>query len=310
VVILTVAVGVTAALVVVVTRHPTAAAHSVAAPTVRPVANRTTTPTPTPTPTPVPTPTPTTAPAPIPTLTPEQSEALAAQVLRAVRGEVPGAKIGLEVYDRRTGSVVTSVDPDEPFASMSVVKLFIALDVLARNHWALPDDKTQEQLSRMLSTSDDNLADLFWGEGGDGAIIDRDDALLGLTETKPPEHAGEWGDTRVTARDLVTLYQYIANNLPQPDHDLLYNAMFHATKTAADGTDQYFGIPDGLPGTTWAIKQGWGSSGPYADFNTTGLLGTDSRYIVILLTSAPLRYYRALPQSLTEATAQLASLVG
>ncbi|GLY69823.1 hypothetical protein Atai01_64420 [Amycolatopsis taiwanensis] len=125
----------------------------------------------------------------------------------------------------------------------------------------------------------------------------------------PPEDPGEWGDTLVTPQDLVTTYNYLADNLPPPAHDLLYNALYHASRTAADGTDQYFGIPDGLPGTTWAIKQGWGSSGTKAELNTTGLVGADARYVVIVLASAPLSAYRQLPVALTNGTAQLAGLV-
>lgn len=45
------------------------------------------------------------------------------------------------------------------------------------------------------------------------------------------------------------MYRYTMDTLPDADRALLYNAMYHASETAADGFDQYFGIPDGLPGT-------------------------------------------------------------
>ncbi|TVT42399.1 hypothetical protein FNH05_22430 [Amycolatopsis rhizosphaerae] len=215
----------------------------------------------------------------------------------------------MEVYDRRDGKVLTSLDSGEPFASMSVVKLLIAIDVLARGDWTLPDATTRQQLTQMLSTSDDDLANTMWVDGGGSSIVTRDATLMGLSATKPPDDPGQWGDTQITAQDMVTVYRYLMDQMPASARDLLYNALYHATETAADGTDQFFGIPNGLPNTTWAIKQGWGSSGSSACFNTTGLLGKDSRYVVVVLTSAPLAYYRSLDDALTAGTAQLASLV-
>lgn len=247
---------------------------------------------------------------PTPSLTPQQSQALAERVQAAARRVVPGTKIGMEVYDRDTDTVVTSLDATQTFASMSVVKLLIAVDVLARDNWALPDSGTQSRITRMLSTSDDAIASSFWVAGGGPSIITRDVSLMGLTSTKPPATSGEWGDTKITAKDMVTVYRYVEDTLPDDAQNLLYNAMYHASQTAADGTDQYFGIPDGMPGSTWAIKQGWGSSGPTAYYNTTGLLGTDARYVVIVLSSASLGYYRSLGHALTAGTAQLASTVG
>lgn len=254
--------------------------------------------------------TPPPAPEPPPALSLEQQQALAAGVQRAVQSEVPGTQVGLEVFDRRTGAVLTSLNPAEQFAAMSVVKIFIAVDALAANNWAPPAQSTVQNVSQMLSASDDGIADDMWDAGGGTAIINRDVALMGLTGTAPPEDPGEWGDTQITARDMTTVYRYLAEAMPAPDRDVLYGAMFHAPKLAADGTDQYFGIPDGLPGTTWAIKQGWGTSGSTAVYNTTGLLGTDSRYVVVVLTAAPARDYGLLPAAITAGAGRLASVLG
>jgi hypothetical protein len=251
----------------------------------------------------------TTTATPPPAISPGESQELAGRVQQALRRSVSGAKVGMEVYDRQSNTVLTSLNPGQAFASMSVVKLLIAVDALARDDWALPDAATQDRITRMLSASDDAIASSMWVTGGGASIITRDVQLMGLTGTKPPSTAGEWGDTKITAQDLVTVYRYVLGQLPGDARDLLYNAMYHASEDAADGTDQYFGIPAGLPGTTWAIKQGWGSSGPSAVYNTTGVIGKDSRYVVVVLTSAPLGYYHSLPKALTTATAQLDSLV-
>lgn len=246
-------------------------------------------------------------PPPSPKATPQPHAA--AQVSAAVRRTVANATVGVEVYDRDSGTVLTSLNAERQFPAMSVAKLFIALDVLHQHNWKLPSASTQAQLTRMISYSDDSIASALWAANGGGAIIKRTAKLLGLTGTRPPAEPGEWGDTLTTPRDLVTTYTYLADRLPKADHDLLYSAMYNAPRTAADGFDQYFGIPSGLPGTTWAIKQGWGSSGNKAELNTTGLIGADSRYVLIVLVSAPMSSYSRLPTALTNGTAKLASLV-
>ncbi|KAA9158452.1 hypothetical protein FPZ12_022605 [Amycolatopsis acidicola] len=227
----------------------------------------------------------------------------------AARKSVSSAKVGMEVYDRETDSVVTSLNTSQQFNSMSVVKLLIAIDILARDNWVLPSQSTQDRITRMLSYSDDALASSFWVSGGGDEIITRDVKLMGLgSGTRAPSTEGEWGDTKITAADMVTVYRYLEDQVPQQAHDLLYNAMFHAATTGADGTNQYFGIPNGLPGTVWAIKQGWGSSGSTAYYNTTGLIGQDTRYVAIVLMSGSLGSYSAMPKALTNATAQLAPI--
>ena len=89
----------------------------------------------------------------------------------------------------------------------------------------------------------------------------------------------------------------------------ILGALSDAPKIAADGSDQYFGIPDGMPNTTWAIKQGWGTSDSQAVMNNTRLIGIDSRYIVMILTSAPERSDSALPEVVTAEASALTKLV-
>ncbi|NIH88110.1 hypothetical protein [Amycolatopsis granulosa] len=234
---------------------------------------------------------------------------IAMQVRERVRAALPAAQVAVEVFDRRTGTVLTRLDPDRQFASMSVVKLLIALDVLRAGHWEVPDAHTQARLTRMISASDDTIASAFWVQQGGDALVTRVAHLLGLHGTQPPATPGQWGSTRITAEDVVTVYRYLEESLPRPARDLLYRALCRAPATAADGKYQYFGIPDALPGTTWAIKQGWGTSDGKAFHHTTGLLGADARYVVVVLSSAPLRSYVALPPALTAGTAALRPLL-
>ncbi len=223
---------------------------------------------------------------------------------------LPKVQDGFEVFDLQTGTVLTSNNAGQQFAAMSVVKLLIALDALARDNWVIPDGATQQQIRQMLADSDDEIADGLWTAGGGPAIVTRMAGRLGLTGTQPPDDPGEWGDTLITPRDMVTVYRYIAEQVPGPDRDLLLGALSGAPRIAADGFNQYFGIPDGMPHTTWAIKQGWGTSGSQAVMDSTGLVGPDLRYVVVVLASAPANSYSTVPAAVTAGAGELAGLVG
>jgi hypothetical protein len=233
----------------------------------------------------------------------------AATVKQAMQAVLPNAQVGFEVYDRQTDTVLISQNAGKQCASMSVVKLLIALDALAGDNWA-PDDATQQELHQMLADSDDEIADNLWTAGGGPAIVTRMVSLLGLTATQPPNDPGQWGDTLITSQDIVTVYRYITDQLPNRDRDLLLGALTGAPQIAADGFNQYFGIPDGMPHITWAIKQGWGTSGSEAVMNSTGLVGTGLRYVVVVLASASADSYSTVPAVVTAGAGALAGLVG
>lgn len=236
--------------------------------------------------------------------------AVAQQALQAVRAVIPDADVGVEVFDRQSDAVLTSAAADRQFPSMSVVKVLIALDILSENNWALPDSTTQAQLSRMISYSDDTIANSFWSQDGGTQEVVKVAQLLNLTGTQPPADPNEWGDTLTTPQDVVTIYRFILDKLAEPDRSLLVNALSNVPRYAADGFNQYFGIPDALPKATWAIKQGWGTSADKASLNTTGLVGTDSRYLVVVLTSATANEYSAMPPAVTAGTRALSVLLG
>ncbi len=234
----------------------------------------------------------------------------AVTVTQAMQAVLPNAHVGFEVFDRQTDTVLISQNAGQQFASMSVVKLLIALDALARDSWVAPDDATQQEIGQMLADSDDEIADRLWTADGGPAIVTRMVDLLGLTGTQPPADPGEWGDTLITPQDMVRVYRYITDQLPNPDRGLVIGALTGAPRIAADGFNQYFGIPNGMPHITWAIKQGWGTSGSQAVMNSTGLVGTDSHYVVVLLVSAPADSYSTVPAVVTAGASALAGLVG
>ena len=233
---------------------------------------------------------------------------MAAEVTRAAQAVLPNVQVAFEIFDRTQGTVLISQGGDRQFAAMSVVKLLIALDVLARDNSAIQGGLRQD-LHQMLATSDDEIADDLWTAGGGPAIVTRMVSLLGLTGARPPEDPGMWGDTLITAQDMVTVYRYITDQLNEPERDLILGALSDAPKIAADGFNQYFGIPDGMPNTRWAVKQGWGTSGSQAVMNTTGLVGPGWRYVVVVLAAAPATSYSAAPAAVTAGAAELANLV-
>jgi hypothetical protein len=233
-----------------------------------------------------------------------------AAVQQAMQAVLPNVQVGFEVFDRQTDTVLISQNAGQQCASMSVVKLLIAVDALARDNWATPDNATQQEIHQMLADSDDEIADRLWTADGGPTIVTRMAGLLGLTGTQPPDDPGEWGDTKITPQDMVTVYRYVTDQLPTPGRDLVLGALASAPPIAADGFNQYFGIPDGMPHTTWAIKQGWGTSGSQAVMNSTGLVGTDLRYVVVVLASASADSYSTVPAVVTAAASVLAGLVG
>lgn len=238
---------------------------------------------------------------------PPDLAAAAAKVTQEMHAVLPDAQVGFAVFDRHSDTALTSQDAGRQFASMSVVKLLIALDSLASGNWTTPDEVTQLELHRMLADSDDGIASNLWSANGGPAIVTRMVDLLGLTGTQPPDDPSRWGNTLITAQDMVTVYRYITDQLSHPARDLLLGALTDAPQIAADGFDQHFGIPDGMPNTTWAVKQGWGTSGADAVMHSTGLVGADLRYVVVLLVSAPAKKYSTVPGVVTAGAAALAS---
>lgn len=244
----------------------------------------------------------------IPAPSSDDQAVVAARVNQATQAVLPTAQVSFMVFDRINGTVLTSQDADRQVASMSVVKLLIALDLLAGDP-GTQQGAAQRELHQMLASSDDQIANELWAAGGGPAIVTRMVSLLGLTGTQPPRDPGQWGDTLITPQDVVTIYRYITEHLPDPGQDLVLGALADSPEIAADGFDQHFGIPDGMPRTSWAIKQGWGTSGARAVMNSTGLVGPQWRYVVVMLASAPANSYARLPAALTAGAAELASLV-
>jgi hypothetical protein len=202
-----------------------------------------------------------------------------------------GADITVAVLDRNTGHLVTSGSGSVAIAS--VVKLFIADDLL------LQVSKGQTQLSpadrenfdRMLRQSDDSAAEVFWNRSGGSAIVNRVVARYGLSSTRPPGN-GRWFNTISTVTDLVRYYDMMlagTGGLPPEQASIILSNLATSAPLALDGMmpggvyPQRFGIPEGLPGESVAVKQGWmcciGSEWMHL---STGVIGPDRRYVMAI----------------------------
>ncbi len=204
-----------------------------------------------------------------------------------------GADITTVVLDRSTGQRVTNGNY-RAIAIASVVKLFIADDLLLRGPPLSPDDLSSFQ--SMLRSSDDSAAEVFWERDGGSAIITRVAARYGLSGTVPPND-GRWFNTISTAADLVRYYDMMlsgAGGLPSDKADMIVDNLAQSAPTGIDGMmpggvyPQRFGIPEGLYAEPVAVKQGWmcciGSDWMHL---STGIVGANHRFVMAIGSDQP-----------------------
>lgn len=203
-----------------------------------------------------------------------------------------GADVEIVVLDRDTGQVVSN-GASQPFPIASVVKLFIADDLL------LQESKGETKLSAadhksldiMLRSSDDGAAQTFWDRSGGNAVISRIVARYGLKSTTAP-YNGHWDVTQSTASDLVRYYDMLLNGsggLPPEQAAVIIGNLAQSTPTGTDGYPQRFGIPDGLYAEPVAVKQGWFCcwNGANQLHVSTGAIGPERRYVMVISSLEP-----------------------
>ncbi|MGU3433530.1 hypothetical protein ACNHUS_10965 [Actinomycetes bacterium M1A6_2h] len=199
-----------------------------------------------------------------------------------------GAQLSIGFLDRTTGTYIGAGDTD-PIETASVVKLFIADDILfreSRGEIALTQTDT-ENLAPMLTSSDDSAAEVLWDAYGDNDIVTRVATRYGLVATTPPA-GGSWWNTETTAADIVRYYASLLDGtggLARDRADRIIGLLESFTPEGTDGYPQMFGIPSALEGeSTRGIKQGWMCcvSNRWIHLST-GFVGDGARYVIAVM---------------------------
>jgi beta-lactamase class A len=197
--------------------------------------------------------------------------------------------IGVAVLDRETGQLNVGSEGSTPFYSASVVKLFTVVDILHRTETgrATLTSAQRGDIQRVLTVSDDSAMNALWEQFGGPTTVTELVGLANLQDTRPPTTSGEWGETKMSARDVVAVYQYLLTSLNPTDQQTVLSAMASAQDTGADGFDQAFGLLRSPRPAGVAAKQGWMVDGGSEYLHSTGVLGTNNRYVIAVLTKQP-----------------------
>jgi hypothetical protein len=191
-----------------------------------------------------------------------------------------GITQSISVVDRRTGERVAGSGGDRQYISESIVKLFTAAYYLAQAD-GRPDEAMQQTLRVMIENSDDDIESELWNVDIVPSMAAR--YGLGHTANGPKTGPHDWGWELITADDETTFLAGMAND-PEVA-PLLVDAMAHAAPTAADGTDQAFGL-NALTGDHGS-KQGWTDAGPeWSEQAQIHSVGWTDRYFVAILETA------------------------
>lgn len=191
-----------------------------------------------------------------PVVRPVSARQLAAAAERAGR---PGMTLGVAVLDVHTGEMALGRDGKREFMSASLSKLIVAVDVLDRfrAEGRRLDPVDRDLIDRALSDSDDGAMNVLWGKHNGVGAIDRVARRLGLTARISPDSAGKWGDTVVTAADMVAIYRHVLRDMAPADRAVIVGALAAASATATDGFGQHYGLlADGASPQRYA-KQAW-----------------------------------------------------
>ena len=260
------------------------ATTSATAPTTQPA----TTSTPTRTPTPAnPTPAPKAALPPTEPFTDDAAVQSGVAAVDQLDEELPAdVQVGIAVQDRVTGKLIAGKYSSQQYYSASVVKLFLIDEILRQSEAGTIRLTATDRalIKRALSASDDNAMDSLWVTFNGPAALAELITSLKLTETTAPTDTAQWGETTTSAHDVIVVYDDVLDHLTATNRNLVVSSLAAATDAGADGFDQAFGLLVPPRMDTVKAKQGWMSYGPTYLLHTTGLLGSDNRYVVAILT--------------------------
>jgi Beta-lactamase enzyme family len=178
------------------------------------------------------------------------------------RLHVPLDGLSIRAAEARSARVAASATgnaaADRPFPTASMVKLFMAEDILHRARTGQltlgADDPVL--LQDMIRRSDDRAASALWDRYGRGQMVAAVARRYRLAGTAPPSEPSQWGEATTTAHDLGRFLALLPTVAHPDDAAVLLRWMRTATPLGADGFDQRFGMFATAPPLT-AVKQGW-----------------------------------------------------
>jgi hypothetical protein len=221
--------------------------------------------------------------------------------------QVPVDGLSIRAAEARSARLATfaagNAEADRPFPAASMVKLFMAEDILHRARTGRLALRVDDPflLQEMIRASDDPAASTLWVRYGGGRMVADVARRYGLSGTAPPAVASQWGEATTTARDLARFLSLLPTVAHPEDAAALLGWMRTATPLAADGFDQQFGLfgtaPPGTP-----VKQGWMCClRGHRHLHSVGVVGSR---VVVLLSEVPRRVgYEEARAALTAAAA-------
>jgi hypothetical protein len=225
------------------------------------------------------------------------------------RQHVPAVGLTVRAAEARTARLTAAAGgnqaADRPFPTASLVKLFVAEDILHRARTGQLTLRADDPvlLQEMIRRSHDHAASSLWVRYGAGQMVADVAVRYGLTGTAPPAVPGEWGEATTTARDLARFLALLPMLAHPDDAAALLDWMGNATPRGADGFDQQFGVFGTAPPLT-PVKQGWMCCvGGNRHLHSIGVIG---HQVVVLLSEVPRRVgYDAARAALTAAAAAI-----
>jgi hypothetical protein len=205
----------------------------------------------------------------------------------------PGMTFGVAVLDVHTGELSVGRGGERAFMSASLSKLIVAVDVLDRHRaqGRLLDPVDLDLIGRALSGSDDGAMNVLWGKHDGAGAIGRVAGRLGLTARLPPDATRMWGDTEVTAADMVSIYRHVLVDMAPGDGAVIIGALSTVSAVATDGFGQHYGLlHEGASPRRYA-KQAWVPYSPAGYLLHSAGVAYDGRtghaYAIALLSIQP-----------------------
>lgn len=205
----------------------------------------------------------------------------------------PGMTLGVAALDIDTGELVVGRGGTRSFMSASLSKLIVSVEVLDRHRaegrGVEPADL--DLITRALAGSDDNAMNVLWGKHDGAGAVSRVAARLGLTASIARESANMWGDTVVSAADLVRTYQHVLRGMAPQDSAVIVDALAATTSVATDGFAQHYGLLHQGASRQRYAKQAWVPYGPAGYLLHSAGVAHDDRtghtYAIALLSIQP-----------------------